>query len=146
MAKCLVTKIFGNKHITITCCTYSTRALACGFLIVVKTGLISKSFRKGVKSSLNSDPLSNTTLCGRRYMHKHVLLNRWLTLVDNLSMYPSLPDVTPSRSNVGILKISNQPVAGSVIVIQVRQTLFQMIAPPGCCCLIDLLYGPIRST
>ena len=30
----------------------------------VKTGLISKSFSKGVKSRLNSDPLSKTTFRG----------------------------------------------------------------------------------
>ena len=39
---------------------------------------MSKSYSKGVKSRLNSDPLSNTTLHGCGYLHSHVLLNSWL--------------------------------------------------------------------
>ena len=38
----------------VTWCTRSTGALYCGFLIVVKTGLISKPFNKVVKYRLNS--------------------------------------------------------------------------------------------
>ena len=79
---------------------------------------------------LNSDPLSNTTFRGHRYLHSHVLLNSWIDLADDLSIYSSLPDATSPRSNVDILNISNQPVAGSIIVMQVRLALFQMIAPP----------------
>ena len=44
------------------------------------------------------------------------------------------------RSYVDISTISNQPVVGSIIVLQVRITLFLMIAPHVFCCLIDLLY------
>ena len=112
-----------------------------GFFIVVKTGLISKSFSKGVKSRLNSDLLSNTTWRGRGYMHRHVLLNNWLTLADDLSVYSLLPVIFSSRSYVGISTISNQPVARSIIVLQVILTLFLMIAPPVCCCIINLLYA-----
>ena len=112
----------------------------------VKTGLISKSFSKGVKSRLNSEPLSNTTLCGRGYLHSHVLLNSWITLADDLSMYSSLPSATPSRSNVGILNLSNHPVAGSIIFIQVGLEFLRFTVPPGCYCIIDFLYGLIRST
>ena len=61
-------------------------------------------------------------------------------------MYSSWRPVTSSRSNVGTLEISNQPVSGSIIVIQVRLKLFLMIAPPGYCCLIVFLYEPTRST
>ena len=107
---------------------------------------MSKSFRKGLKYRLNSDPLSNTTMCGRGYMNSHVLLNSWINMADDLSMYYSLPVVNSSRRNVGISITSNQPVAGSIIFMQVRLELLQMIAPPGCCCLIDLLYRTIRYT
>ena len=85
----------------ITWCTRSTVVLACGFLVFVKAGLISKSFIKGLKYGLNPDPLSRTTLCGCRYLHIRAFLNNWLTLADDLSMYSSLPAVTSSRSNVG---------------------------------------------
>ena len=47
---------------------------------------MSKPFRKGVKSRLNLDPLSNTTFRGHGYLHIHVLLNIRLTLEDDLSM------------------------------------------------------------
>ena len=111
----LVTSIFN-----ITWCTRSSWKLAYEFLIVVKTGLISKSFSKEMKSCLNSDPLSNKTLRGRGYLHSHVLLNNWLTLADDLYMYSWLPAVTSSRSNVGISKVSNQPVAWSIIATQFK--------------------------
>ena len=112
---------------------------------IVKMGLIPKNFRKGVKYSLNSDLFLNTTLRGCGYLHRNVLLNIWLTLSDDLSIYSLLPAVTSLRSNVGISTISNHPVAGSIIVMQVRLALFWMIATAGCYWLIDLLYGPIRS-
>ena len=141
LSRSLVTVIFN-----ITSCTRSTRVLDCGFLIVVKKGLISKPFIKGVKSHLNSDPLSNTTLCERGDLHIHELFKNWLTLEDGLSMYSSLPAVTSLMLNVSISMISNQLVEGLIIFMEFRLTLFQIIAPPGCCCLIDLLYGPINST
>ena len=137
----LVTSVF-----YITCCTPSTGTLAWRFLTGFRTGLIPKYFSKVMKSRLNSDPLSNTTFCGRRYLHIHVLLNSWLTLADYLYMYSSLPIVTSLRSNVGISKISNQPVAGSIIGMQVRLAFLQIIAPPGFYFLVYLLYRPIRST
>ena len=86
----------------ITCYTLSTIALAWGFLTEVKMGLILESFSKRVKYHLNSDMLSNTTLRGCGYMHSPLLLNIWLTLADDLSIYSSLPAFTSSRSNVGI--------------------------------------------
>ena len=128
----------------ITWCTCSTRALARAFLFVVKTGLILKSFSKGVNYFLNSEPLSNTDLRGCGYLYSHVLLNKWLTLEDYLYMYSSLPPVTSSRSNIGISKILIRPVAGSIILIQVRLTFFQTTDPHECCCIIYLLYVPIR--
>ena len=73
-----------------------------------------------------------------------MLLNSCLTLADGLYIYSSLPLVASLRSNVGILKISNQPVEGSIIFMKVRLEFLRMIALPGCCCLIDLLYVPIR--
>ena len=130
----LVTSIFN-----IIFCTRFTGALASVFF-VIKTGLISKSFIKGVRSRLNLDPLSNSTWRGCGYLHIHVLLNRWITLADDLYIYSSLTVVSSSRLKVSISKITNQPVAGSIIVLQVRPTLFIMIAPPVCCCLIELIY------
>ena len=53
----------------------------------VHMGSIFRSFSKGVKSRLNLDSLSNTTLRGCGYLHIHVLLNIWLTLADDLYMY-----------------------------------------------------------
>ena len=104
--------------------------------------LILNSFSKVVKSRLNSDPLSNKTLRGCGYLNSHVLL----TLADDLSMNSLLPDVTSSRLNFRILTILNQTVAGSIIIVQVIISLFRMIVLSGCCCIIDLLYEPIRST
>ena len=115
-------------------------------LIIVKTGFISESFIKGVKSHLNSDPLSNTTLHGLGYLLRHVLLNNWLTQADDLSTYSPLLPITSLKSYVGISTISNQPVVGSIIDIQVRIALYLMIALPDFCCLIYLIYGPIGST
>ena len=80
------------------------------------------------------------------YIHIHVLLKNWLTIADDLSIYLLFPSVTSSRSNDGTLKISNQPVVGLITVIQARLKLLFIIAPPSCCCLIDLLYVPTRST
>ena len=130
----------------ITWWTCYIRALAWGLLNEDMTGIILNFFSKGVKYYLNSEPLWNTNFCGCGYLHSHVLLNIWLTLEDDLSMYSSLPSASSSRSNIDILKISNQPVLGSTIVIQVRLELFRMTVLPRWCCLIDLLYGPIRST
>ena len=72
------------------------------------TGLIHKSFSKGVKSHLNLDPLSNTILrvCG--YLHIHVLFNNYITLEDELLMYSPLPIVNSSRSKIGTTNISKQ--------------------------------------
>ena len=114
--------------------------------ISIRTGFTYKSFRKVVKSCLNLYPLSNTTLRGRGYLHIHVLIKNYPTLADDLSMYSSLPSVTSSRLYVGISTILNYPVEGLIVVIQARLTFFKMIAPPGLCCIIDLLYGPISST
>ena len=101
----------------ITWCNRSNGELALGLLTDAKMVLISKSFSKGVKSHLNSDPLSNTTLRGRGYLHSHVLLKTWITLADDLSTHSSLSSATSSRSNVGIPMISSQPVAGSIIFV-----------------------------
>ena len=68
-------------------CAQLERWLACGFLIDVRTGLMSKSSSNGMKSRLNSDPLSKTTRFGRGYLDNHVLLKSWLILAEVLSMY-----------------------------------------------------------
>ena len=124
----------------ITWCTFSSGALACGFFVVVKAGLISKPFSKGVNYRLNSDLLSNTTWHGRGYLYSHVMLNNWLTLAYYLYMYSSLPVETSLRSYVSISTIYNQPVAGSIIVLQAILILFIIIVLPVYCCLIDFLY------
>ena len=141
LARSLVTIIFN-----ITCRTHSTGSLACDFFIAAKAGLISKSFSKGVKSCLNSDILSKTTLRGCGYLMSYLLLNNWLTLAYGLSMYSLLPPVTSLSSYFGNLMILNQPIAGLIIIIQVILTVFLIILPTKLCFLIDLLYGPIRST
>ena len=130
----------------ITWCTHSTGVLSCEVLIVIKAGLIQKKISKGLKSHLNLDPLSNTTLrvCG--YLLSYVLLNNWLTLANDLSIYSELPHVISSRSNVSTLTILNQHVSALIIVMKLRLTILLMIAPPGWCCIIDLLYGIIRPT
>ena len=84
-----------TSKFNIICCAHSTRALSSWFLIVVKTGLILKSFNKGENSYLNSYPLENTTFRRRGYMISHVLLKDCLTMEDCLSMYSSLPPITP---------------------------------------------------
>ena len=60
-------------------------------------------------------------------------------------MYSLFPLATSFRLQQGTSTISNQPVAGSIIVMQVRLTYLFMIEPPGSCFIIDLEYGPIRS-
>ena len=95
LSRSLVTIMFN-----VTRRTRSTVVLACGFFIVVKIGLIYKSFIKVVTSHLEPDPFSNTTFCWRRYLCSPVLFNNWLTLADNLSIYSSLPSVTSYMSNV----------------------------------------------
>ena len=122
------------------------QSVSLGVLIIVKTGFISKSFIKGVKYHLNSDPLSNMTLHGRGYLLRRVLLNNWLTLADDLSTYSPLLPITSLKLYVGISKISNQPVVGSIIDIQVRLTLYIVISLPDFCCLIYLISGPMGST
>ena len=75
----------------------------------------------------------------------HVLLNNWLTAEDYLSMNSFSPAATLFKSKQGTLMISNQPVTGSSIIMQVMLHYFWIIDLPGCHCLIDLLYEPIRS-
>ena len=99
-----------------------------------------------MRSHLNSDLLSNTNFHGLGFIIIYVVLNNCIILIDYLSIYWSLSPVTSSRSYVSILKISDQPIAGSIIIIQERITLFPMIVPPGFCCLIYLLYVPISYT
>ena len=107
-------------------------------------GVMEKSFRKGVKYLLNLEPLPNTTFYGSRYLHNHVLLNIWINLADDFSMYSIFTFNTSSRLKQGTLTISNHPVKGSIILMQVRFTSFLMIAPPELCCILNLAYRPIR--
>ena len=130
----------------ITCCTRFTRELSCEFLIVTKIVLIPKSISKRMNYRLNSYTLSNKTLRRHWYLNSHVLLNDRLTLADELSTYSSLSKVTSLKSKVGTFSISKQTIADFTIVIWVILTLFLLIAPPSWCCLIGILYGPIRST
>ena len=59
---------------------------------MVTFGLIERSFSKGTKSFLNSDPLSKTTFLGLGYLASHVCSNRRLILVEDLSMMTSSVD------------------------------------------------------
>ena len=59
---------------------------ACGFSAVVQTGLISNSFKSGMKSLMTFEPLLKTTLLGLGYWDSHVLLNNWIILEDVLLM------------------------------------------------------------
>ena len=124
--------------LSITWCKHSTGALDRGFSIVIKTGLIYKYFSKGVKSHLNSDPLSNTTLIARGYLHRNVLSNNWLTTEYYLSMYSSFIPVTSSRLNVGTSTILNQPIVESIFFMQARLKLLLMMAPHSCCFLMNI--------
>ena len=94
-------------------------------------GLLLKSFSTGVKFRLMLEPFSDTILRGRGYLHSYLLLINWINLSDDLSIYSSMSIVTSSRSNIGISMILNQPVSGSIIVMQVRIALFRMKLPPG---------------
>ena len=107
--------------------------------------VIVKSLNKRVKYGFNLAPFSKATSCGYEYRYNNVFFNTWIALADNLSMYSIFPLDTSLKSKQGNLIISNQPVVGSTIFRQARLTPFLMIVPPGCCCLIDLEYGPIRS-
>ena len=114
--------------------TPSTAEFAYGFLIVVGVGLILKSFNRGRKSFLNSEPLSNITLFGRGYLDNHTSSKKLLIFDEDLLI-------------VGTSATSNHPVAGSrnVITVNSRSTFFGL-SNPGCCWYTYLVYGPIRST
>ena len=81
-------------------------------LVVFKTGVIYKFFKKGVKSRLNSYFLSNTAFFRCRYLLSHAKLNNWITLADDFSIYSSFPPITFPRSKVFTSTISNPPVVG----------------------------------
>jgi hypothetical protein len=74
--------------------------------MVVGLGLTPKSFNSGMKSFLNSLPLSNKTFCGWGYLLNLTLLNNCEIQADDLSS--------------GTSAISNHPVAGSMNVIAVK--------------------------
>ena len=139
-SKTLLSRYLVTSMFNITWCTWSTGGLAHGFFTVFKIVYVSKSFSKGVKFHLNSDPFSITTFCRRGYLHSYVSLNNWITLLDDLSMYLSLAPVTSLRSYVGISTISNQPVLELIVFMQARLKLFLIIASPGSCCIIEFLY------
>ena len=73
--------------------------LAGGFLTVVAFCFILKAFMKVMKSPLNSLPSSQTYLAGRGY-----LFNQYWFIHIELKL------------SLGIGAISNQPVAGSIII------------------------------
>ena len=123
----------------------STGLLLCGFLIVVGTGFIAKSRNKGMKSFLNSDPLSKTTFLGLGYLVSHVWLNNWLIRADVLSITVCTPFLTSSMSKLGTSAISNHPVAGSTNVMHVSLNSLVWIEPSGCICFAVFEYGPIKS-
>ena len=60
-------------------------------------------------------------------------------------MYLSFLDETSFRAKHSNLTIPNKPIMGYSIIMQVRLLYIWNIVPPGCCCLIDLTYGTIRS-
>ena len=72
--------------------------------IVVGLGFIAKSSSNGIKSFLNSDPLSKRTRFGLGYLHNHVWSKSWEILAEDLSFN-------------GTSFISNQPVAGFMRVV-----------------------------
>ena len=122
----------------------STRVLLCGFLIEMHMGVMAESFKNWVKYLLKLTLLSNTTLRLHGYLNNYVWLNIGITLVAYFSMYSLFPLDTLSGSKQEPLKILNQPVVGSIFLMQVRLISFLIIKPPGWCCLIDLAYGIIR--
>ena len=66
------------------------------------------------KVTLNSYLLSDTTSRGFGYLHRHIQLNA----------------KNSSRLKQGTLVISNNPVAGYIIIIQARITYFWNIVTP----------------
>ena len=71
----------------ITLCTCSIGVLAYGFLTVVKTGLLPKSFTKGVKSCLNSYPGSFKQLANPGRIFIYVLIITARNLIEVVRQY-----------------------------------------------------------
>ena len=88
--------------------------------------------------------VENTTFIRCGYLDRNVLLNIWITLIDDLSMYPLLPEEIYLRSKHGTCKILNHNVYGYIITTQISLRYFSIIAPPGCCCIIEFTYGNNR--
>ena len=74
MVEDLVIKIFGNRHIYYYLMHPLRQSISLWVFIVVKTGLISKSFSKGAKSSFKLRSFVKHDLRGRGYVNIHVLL------------------------------------------------------------------------
>ena len=114
----------------ITWWTRSIIALDCGSFIVVGLGFIAKSSSNGIKSFLNSDPLSKRTRFGLGYLHNYIWSNSWEILAEDLSF-------------TGTSVISNQPVAGSMNVMAISDN--SIGNPLLSRLLICIVYGPMRS-
>ena len=76
-------------------------------------GVMAKSFNKGLRYHLNSEPLAKMTLYGRGYLYSNVLLNIWITLAENLSTYSLFSLATSSISNQGTWK-NFEPACGRI--------------------------------
>ena len=110
--------------------------------MVVHLGFMDKSFNRGTKSFLNSDPLSKTTFFGLGYLEIHVWSNSLLILADDLSMnvlsinsldFSSLSSLI---MKLGTSTISNHPVTGSNIGMQVSWRFTSCPEPSGWYCSI----------
>merc|ERR1739837_55009 len=82
-------------------------------------------------STLNSDPLSKVIFLGHGYLDNHACSTAWATVCASL---------------LGICFISNQEVAGSIIVTYHMVEYFFLTSFDLAYFLIGILYGPIRST
>ena len=125
-----------------TWCICSSIAFACGVLRVVGLGLMPYSLHSRLKCNLNSLPLSNIIFRQRGYLQNQHLLTKLLTMSEDLSMYASLAflffSVVGTMSSTGSSTISNQLVAGSIIVRHMKSN--SVLSLPF------TVYGPIRST
>ena len=61
-------------------------------------------------------------------------------------MYPLLPEEIYLRSKHEACKILNHNVYEYIITTQISLRYFSIIAPPGCCCIIEFTYRLIKYT
>ena len=62
VGKCSCFDVFSDYHVVYDLMDLLYGSVSCGFSTIVQTGLVSNSFKSGMKYLLSYEPLLNTTL------------------------------------------------------------------------------------